>query len=146
MPSGIGAALAAARNGAQTILLEKSNCCGGCWTDGLDSGSMGVDFRIQTGIFKEICMELKRRGAVFTETVQHYQCDIEHSKLLFDELMLKAGVKVLYHAYGVDVIKDGNTITGVILDCEEGVMAIKAKMVIDCSGYGTLLSRSGSGI
>ncbi|MCL5071006.1 MAG: FAD-dependent oxidoreductase [Actinobacteria bacterium] len=143
-PGGIGAALASARNGVSTILLEQSNCLGGIGTSGLSNGFMGLDFNVSAGILKEICAELKNRGAVFSETYQHYQVDIEHYKFLLDQMMIKSGVKILYHALGVDVIKDGNSVEGVILECDEGRMAIKAKIVIDGTGYATIAARAGA--
>ncbi len=145
-PGGIGAALAAARNGAGTILVERCNCCGGLATQGLVTAFEGVDFHVNSGIFEEVVRGLKKRGAVDLETYGQYYFDIEHYKRLLDEIMKQSGVKLLYHARGVGAVKEGNTIKGIIIDSEEGREAILAKMVIDCTRFGTIAIRSGAQI
>lgn len=66
-PAGIGAALAAARNGAKTILIEKFSCLGGRQTLVLNSNFSFVDPEIQGGIIQEIIGELKKGGALLKD-------------------------------------------------------------------------------
>jgi len=72
-PAGIGAALAAARNGAKTILMEQLGYLGGAATNCLVSVFEGVDFAIYGGIFREVCKQLKREGKVLAYDIP-YRC------------------------------------------------------------------------
>ncbi|MCL5071004.1 MAG: FAD-dependent oxidoreductase, partial [Actinobacteria bacterium] len=144
-PGGIGAALASARTGESTILLEKSNRLGGIGSLGLSVGFFCVDFDVQGGIFKEINVELKKRGAIFSETYQHYGYDKEIYRRLLEEMMMKAGVKLLYDAKAIDVIKEGNAVKGVIIDTDsDGTYAIQAKVVVDCTKYANMAMKAGA--
>lgn len=67
-PAGIGAAVAAARQGASTILIEQQGCLGGVATNtlvGVWLGSYSRDgaYPVVGGIFREIVDRLTREGA-----------------------------------------------------------------------------------
>ena len=69
--------------------------------------------------------------------------DPEAAKYVLDEMIREAGVKMLYHTWGSNVIMDGNTIKGVFVESKSGRMAILAKVVIDCTGDGDIFHMAG---
>lgn len=154
-PAGIGAALAAARQGARTVLLENQICLGGSGTSGL-LNRLGPyhDQReiILGGIPWEILEKLRARGMAGPPTPtsptdwQNYWLvyDPEAMKLVLDEMAQEADVEVLFNARVADVIMDGATIRGVIIESKSRRQAILAKIVIDCTGDGDVAAWAGA--
>ena len=75
--------------------------------------------------------------------------DPEHLKLLSQELLLEQGVKLVYHAWACMPIMDTSMdskprVAGVTFESKEGRMAIRAKVVIDCTGDGDIFARAGA--
>jgi len=62
---------------------------------------------------------------------------------VLDEMIQEAGVKMLYHSWGVNAIMDGNTIKGVFIESKSGRQAVLAKVVIDCTGDGDVFHWAG---
>jgi hypothetical protein len=60
-----------------------------------------------------------------------------------DEMIKEAGVDMFFHSWGVDVIKTGNAVQGVIFESKEGRQAIIAKNVVDASGDGDIYHNAG---
>lgn len=58
--------------------------------------------------------------------------------------MEEAGVKILYHTLVVDVIREGNTIKGIIMESNEGRHVVIGKCIIDCTGIGYIVWKSGA--
>lgn len=143
-PAGIGAALAAARNRAKTILVEQLGYLGGAATNCLVTVFEGVDFAIYGGIFREVCGQLKREGKVLDDTWACFTFDGEYYKFLLNNMMEEGGVKLLFHAYGVDAIKEGNTIKGIFIESKEGRQAVLGKIVIDATGSADIAWKSGT--
>lgn len=137
-PSGLAAALASKRAGADTILLERFGCFGGVIT------TVGMEtlgwYRYEGCIDSEgIGIEMERRAADMGATTKwpynDSEClDADFFKVVADNLILESGVKPLLHAIAVDAIMDGNTIKGVIIESKSGRQAILASRVIDCTG------------
>ena len=98
--SGVAAALAAARGGAKTIIVEKSNCLGGAAVNCLVNPFMqywteidGSRVDLSAGIFKEIHDRLKERGALQRESFLE-----EELKYILNEMVAEANVDLLFHA------------------------------------------------
>jgi hypothetical protein len=70
--------------------------------------------------------------------------DPEAAKVLMDEMIQEAGVEMFFHAWGVDVIKTGNAVQGIIFESKEGRQAIIAKAVVDGSGDGDIYHHAGA--
>jgi hypothetical protein len=143
-PAGIGAALAAARNGVKTILIEQLGYLGGAATNCLVTVFEGVDFDIYGGIFEEICKELKREGKVLTDTWACFTFDGEYYKYLLNNMAEGTGIELLFHAHGVGAIKDGNMIKGVFIESKEGRQAVLGKIIIDTTGSADIAWKSGT--
>ncbi|MCL4182929.1 MAG: FAD-dependent oxidoreductase [Burkholderiaceae bacterium] len=155
-PGGIGAALASARNGARTILLERFGCLGGSQTLTLSNLFAFVDSRIQGGIIQEIVDRLGKGGGIVLDCPEkvnrsgwgpeqgvHF-FDGEYYKYLLDVMMKESGAKVLFHSFVVATIREGNSLRGVVVESRQGRFAVTAKVVIDCSGLGEIAWKSGA--
>jgi hypothetical protein len=143
-PAGTAAAIAASRTGAETYLVERYNHLGGLWTGGLvlpllSTHALDQNQRTRQviyGIGGEMSRKLKDLGMSINEVDP--VIDPEAGKFVLDEMILEAGVKMLYHTWATSVIMDGNRITGVFVESKSGRMAILAKVVVDCTGDGDI--------
>lgn len=147
-PGGLAAALASARSGADTTLLERFGCFGGNIT------VVGVEgfawYRHENtveagGIGREFEERAKAMGAAVPESQSlSYELDSEGFKLVADTLVREAGVHPMLHRQFVAPIMDGNRITGVIVESKAGREAILAKRVIDATGDADVAFRAGA--
>ena len=164
-PAGVCAAVAAARQGIRTLLVDSGNCLGGMGTKGLVGPFMTCydakgERMIIRGLFEEIVDRLValggalhpagiRQGTEFTAWISegHDHCtpfDPELLKVVYDHLCKEAGVKVLYHANFVRPIMKGKRICGAVLLTPSGLEAARADLVIDATGDGTVAYRAGA--
>ena len=144
-PAGIGAALAAARNGAKTRLIEVNGCLGGVWTAGLLSWLFEMD---QPGATREITRELDQRGArrnICSHSTDKYAYDVEAMKLLLEELLTSAGVEFHLHSRVVAATRTGARLRSLITESQSGREAWTAHTFIDASGDGDLSALAGCG-
>jgi hypothetical protein len=153
-PAGVGAALAAARTGAKTVLIENQICLGGMATAGMVN-RLGPyhDQRalILGGIPWEVLRILIDRGLAQEPIIcdpknwSDYWLvfDPEGMKLVLDELLRKAGVQVFFGALGVSPILRDGAIEGVIVESKSGRQAILGQIVVDATGDGDIAARAG---
>ena len=163
-PAGMCAAIAAARQGVSVILVEQGGCCGGMATRGLVGPFMTCydakgETMIIRGLFEEIVDRMVARGyaihpaeveggTAFTSWIKigHEHVtpfEAEGLKLVIDEMLEEAGVKVLYHTDFLRPVLEGDTITGVLVSSKKGLEIIKGTVIIDCTGDGDVACRSG---
>ena len=143
-PGGIGAAVAAARNGAKTILLERFGSFGGTWTAGLLSAIMPYPF--VKGLFLELVERWTQAGGWNTWGDKYGaggSYDSEAAKVVLDRFIVDAGITPFFFAQATAVIREGSRITGVIIESKEGRQVIRAKMIIDSSGDGDVSALAG---
>ena len=165
-PSGVIAAVAAARSGADTLLIERYSFLGGNGTAGLMTCYNGFRNQrapeaLQTvkGIPAEYIAELVRLGGVaerdnyernFTHDVAKGDIpytvpfDPEAAKMASLNLIRKEGVKLRLHSWVVGPMLDGARVTGVVVESKSGRQAIAADIVIDCTGDGDIAARAGA--
>ncbi|MFT5390388.1 MAG: hypothetical protein ACI8PT_000573 [Gammaproteobacteria bacterium] len=171
-PAGTAAAVAAAREGAEVTLLERYNHLGGLSTGGLviwiDRMSDWDGNPTIQGFAQEIFERLpadavagpKREewGSRDPQRAAHWAMrtagfhgivtwsptiDPEQLKILSQELLLEAGVRLVFHSLAsVPIVEDGK-VTGVVFESKEGRQALFADVVIDCTGDGDVFSRAG---
>ena len=140
-PAGVGAALAAARNGTNTLLIEQHGCLGGMWTTGMVIPIW--DWENKGGIMQEIVDSLTaNKQTVYSGPLLGF--DIEAMKYLLDRMMIQSGVHILFHTYFTAPIMDGKSVCGVIVENKSGRQAYRAKCVIDCTGDGDVAARAGA--
>lgn len=172
-PAGICAAVAAAREGADVVLMERYGHLGGLSTGGLvfwiDRMTDWQGNLLVAGIGQEM---IERSGAEATlgpprelwgatdPTQAAYwgqrtsalrgvvqwspTVDPEVLKLVSNDLVREAGVTTLLHCWAAGVVRDGATVSGVIFESKEGRKALLAKVVIDCTGDGDVFALAGA--
>ena len=151
-PAGVAAAVAAARAGARTRLLEVQGCLGGIWTAGLlsyvlDPGGKG-------GFLPEIVARLAAAGAppLVERDAQRpwvdgaFCCDPEVMKLVLEQVCHEAGVALQLHTRVVATIKEQpGHLTYVLTESKSGRQAWGASLFVDCTGDGDLAALAGCG-
>jgi ribulose 1,5-bisphosphate synthetase/thiazole synthase len=147
-PGGLTAAIAAAREGVDTLLLERYGCFGGVLSQ---VGVEGVAWyrHEQTvesnGIGNEYEIQAKALGGSTKEPQSDSEAlDAEMFKVVADKMVLEAGARPLLHAMAVDVIMEANVIKGIIIESKSGRQAILAKRVIDATGDADIAARAGA--
>lgn len=147
--AGQTAALAAARNGADTMLVESAGFLGGISATLPWLGFHDRDYRlIVKGIPLEFCRRLQEMGAASAhefdpKCASGISIDSHWWKILLMQLMREAGVRLLMHTVVVDTIREGDRIRGVIVENKSGRQRIEADITIDCSGDGDVAARGG---
>lgn len=137
-PGGLSAALAAAREGMDTTLIERFGCFGGNITHaGVES--LAWYRHEQTieagGIGREFEEKAMQMGASRAEPQSSSQAlDTELFKHVADVLVQEAGIQPFLHCFGVHALMEGTTIKGIITESKSGRQALLAKRVIDATG------------
>lgn len=144
-PAGVAAAVAAARAGASTLLIENQGCLGGIWTAGLLSWV--IDQGNKDGLMREITGELQRRDAYAPRAERtDYAYDPEVMKLLLEELCAEAGVRVRLHTRVVAAeVEAGRRLRWLLTESKSGREAWSADTFVDCTGDGDLAAQAGCG-
>ncbi|MGD9519379.1 MAG: FAD-dependent oxidoreductase, partial [Armatimonadota bacterium] len=139
-PAGVGAALAAAAEGADTLLVERYGMLGGLWTAGL----VNPFFEAMSNgwLVTALIDRLKAAGAWRTWKFSH-TFDPEVMKRELELMTQEAGVTLLYHALCVDSIVEDGCLRGVLIESKAGREALLADIIVDCTGDGDVAARAG---
>jgi hypothetical protein len=141
-PAGVAAALAAARAGARTRLLETHGCLGGIWTSGLLSYIL--DSSNKPGIMHEILTALQAREKDVRRAPSMY--DPEAVKLLLEQMCEEAGVELQLHTHCAAAVRDeANRLALVVTESKSGREAVAGKVFVDCTGEGDVAHQAGCG-
>ena len=154
-PAGIAAALASARSGADTLLVERYGFLGGMLTAGLVAHYDPIDQMEITGIARELYKRLKERGTIVEYDMSGVEMpyrywqggcgvDAEAFKQLAFEMMEEAGVTLLLHALASRALVEAGRLTGVEVCVKGGTMALSAKCLVDATGDGDLCALAGA--
>jgi hypothetical protein len=146
-PAGIAAALAAARVGCKTALIEKAIFAGGMTTGGLQPcivhmTSDGKNI-VAAGICKEVVDTTVKRMS-FKPNYCWQNVDPEILKKVYDEMLTEAGVKVYFGLTLAEVIMENDTLQAVVVATPQGLEAVKGKYFIDATGDGHISAWSGA--
>lgn len=159
-PSGLAAALAAARKGKEVLILEKTGCLGGMGTSGLVPTFAPLDDGkriLAQGIAEEVVQRLEERGGV-SERLRDgrllndkdesswlwIQYNHEKLKKLYDDMVEEVGIEVRFSSQFLDVEMYNSEINRLIVLGKEDLFAIKAKSVIDATGDAVIAKKAGS--
>jgi hypothetical protein len=166
-PAGLGAALGAADADAEVILAERYGFLGGNATVALVMPLMsfhtqrrassarpqrlmptdhGAGDPVIAGALRTLLEHLVAAGGAIAPS-EHtgfvVPFDPEIFKLVALDLLDKAGVQFLFHALATDVIGDTG-VDGVVFATKSGPLAIKANVVVDCTGDGDVAALAGA--
>lgn len=161
-PSGIGAAISAARNGASVKIIEQYGFLGGNLTAGLvgpcmTSFSLDGSIQLVRGVFDEFVREMEKTGGAVhpskTKSGTPYSgfmkfgheavtpFDPESAKITAMDMCERAGVELMLHSFVVDTVTSGNAVSGVVVANKSGLEMVPASVVIDCTGDGDVAAR-----
>jgi hypothetical protein len=141
-PAGFAAAVASARSGAKTMLIEWAGCLGGIWTTG--NLSIILDGGGKDGIFRELISRLEQEGGYLaTGYKQEFTHDSETMKLVLEQMCMEAGVEIQLHTKVVEAVVRDNEIQAIITEGHSGRRALCARTYIDATGNGELAFRAG---
>lgn len=151
--SGAAAAITAAQEGASVTLIERYGFMGGISTQVLDTfygfftpGSQA--FKVVGGVPDQIVSALMDKDkALYRPNTygagQGITYDPEALKIVWETFAKQAGVRLLYHTFVLDVVRDGEHVTGVIAVNKRGLMQIDARVIIDATGDADLAVAAG---
>lgn len=146
-PAGLIAAVAAARQGASTLLIERYGFVGGMATSALVTPVS--EFRVNgkqhiAGIPLELMRDAAALGGAQVDRESgNYPVNDEIMKLAAQRLALDAGVTLLYHSWFSDCIVSDGRLTHVIVQNKAGRIAYGARVFIDCTGDADVVRAAG---
>ena len=172
-PAGCAAAWAAAKAGADVTLIERYNCLGGLSTGGLvmwiDRMTDWSGNHVIQGFAREFIDRLppeavagpprgdwgsqdKTKAGYWGQRTTAFHgivcwaptIDPERMKLNAQEMLLEAGVRIVFHAWAARPIIEGGAARGVVFESKAGRTALLAKVVVDTTGDGDMFARAGA--
>jgi hypothetical protein len=172
-PAGCAAAWAAAKAGADVTLIERYNCLGGLSTGGLvmwiDRMTDWQGNHVIQGFARHFIERMPpeavagppradwgsrdpakfaywgQRTTAFHGIVQWAPTlDPERMKLNNQEMLLQAGVRIVFHAWAARPLVEDGAAKGVIFESKAGRQAVMAKVVVDTTGDGDMFARAGA--
>jgi hypothetical protein len=148
--AGCLAALAAAREGAKTMLVDRFGYLGGNMGPGMFSGgvlhlALGHDFA-QLERVPGLVGEFLDRCEGYADHLlgKDYFKDSQVVAYVWQRLMDESGVQLMLNTYAGQPIMEGNTVTGVVIENRDGTQAVRAKVVIDTTGDCGIGERAGA--
>ncbi len=144
--AGSFAAIAAAREGAEVVLVEQAATLGGSATGALVTPTMSVHVEGEphhSYLAKELdaraiaagAMQLRRKARYYDPTL--LPCVLE-------DMALEAGVRLYYYTTLLDVVKEGGCVIGAVVKDKSGIHVIRGRIFIDASGDGDLSVLAGA--
>jgi flavin-dependent dehydrogenase len=136
-PAGIGAALGAARAGARTLLIENHSFFGGvaAWAMGMQMNQMRPNGKPRSQIHELVIEKLLAYGDQAVRLGTHeVWCNVEYLKVALLDALDQASCKYHVHVRAADAIVEKDRITGVVVATKRGLLNIRARTVVDCTG------------
>ena len=146
-PAGLAASVSAARRGARTLLVERYGFLGGMGTAGGVTNFAGLYGRrngemqqLVHGVVDDLLARIDALGGLnqpqdgMLGRIRVRSYDVSAYKCAADQLLLSAGVHILFHAWAATVLMKGTAIEALVVETKSGRQAIRARSFIDCSG------------
>lgn len=143
--AGVAAALAAARGGASTMLVERYGYLGGLATGGL---VILLPTDTEGAMTWETIGRLEKVGGIGKTEVPGWPIvfDPELYKWLAFEMLQEAGCRLLLNAWAVSAVAEGNMVKGAVFETKAGRRAVLAKVVVDATGDADIAHFAGAAI
>lgn len=148
-PAGCAAAIASAREGAKTLLIEATGALGGMGTSGAMNNwcpfSDGNKI-IYKGIAEEIYWKAKQGVPHFPKNDHQWlPINTEQLKRVYDDMVIQSGAKVLLFSMMAGVeMKNKKEVDYILVANKQGLTRYKAKVYVDCTGDGDLAAFAGA--
>ncbi|PYI56272.1 FAD-dependent oxidoreductase [Paenibacillus flagellatus] len=150
-PAGIAAAVASARLGAETLLVERYGFLGGAGTAMMVNPWMsywaagGSNVQLIFGVLQELIERMTAMG-MYGHPKQKTAFDPEALKVAAEQLCLEAGVKLLYHSFLGEAVMDeaGSRIERVRFANKAGLVDFRASVYVDTTGDADLAGLAGA--
>ena len=161
--AGIAAAIAAARSGAETLLVEKTGWLGGQGVTGatglhtffnvFDARPGAEPLRVVAGIAQELVDRVQHLGGGMGHVPMERGGDFvsmltpvepETFKLAAAQLCLEVGVRLMLHTVLDEVRATGGHVEGVVIWSKAGRTLVEATQYVDCTGDGDLAAYAGA--
>ena len=145
-PAGLGAAIAASRMGAKTLLVESYGFLGGMWTIG---GVNEFNARNRSSrILLELIDRLEAQGSALVRKERNgmnVKFEPEGMKRVLDDFVRDERIDVLLHAPVVDTLVDaGRKVHGIALGIKRGLSAVQGTCIVDATGDGDVAAFAGA--
>jgi hypothetical protein len=146
-PAGVGAAVAAARKGAKTLLLERYGFLGGVGAHGMGMpiNQMRPNDRSRGAIHDLVIDHVLSYGQEAGRLVGHaLVCNVEYLKPALFDLLDAVGCTYLLHSRIVDATVEDGRLVGVVIAAKEGLVRVAAKVFVDATGDADLAHFAGA--
>ncbi len=145
--AGAVAAIAAARNGVKTLVVEQFGFLGGSGAAALVMPMMPNHVErkpLVRGISQEIQRRLLDLGcAAMDKNGNEGWFNPEALKFVLEDMVLEAGGRILYFTLVEDVIMAGDVLKGVVVVNKSGRQAVFSKIIVDSTGDGDVAALAG---
>lgn len=155
-PAGLAAAVAAARHGARTLLVERYGFLGGMGTAGGVTNFAGLYGRVDgawrpvvRGVVDDLLRRLDDLGGLnepqdgLQGRIRVRSYDVSAYKLAADDWLDAAGVQRLHHAWVAGVVRDGARVQALLAETKSGRVALRAEAFVDASGDADVAAAAG---
>ena len=147
--AGFVAAIAAARTGAKTALVERNGFVGGANTATYNTGPGWTGDSDKNQIIGgpgwEFLERMEREGhAIIDRDTKRTQIFPEATKQVALDMVVEAGVELFLHTWAGEVLMDDRRIRGLVVQCKSGRQVILAKAFVDCSADGDVAAQAGA--
>ncbi|MEN6372534.1 MAG: FAD-dependent oxidoreductase [Armatimonadota bacterium] len=141
--AGFSAAVASARLGAKTLLIERYGFLGGLATAGLVNPFMthrtSTGLPLIGGIYDDIRAKLAEIDGIRENTF-----DSEAMKFVLQEMAIEAGVELLLHSWVSGAVMDGASVKGLKVTNKSGENTYCAGCTVDATGDGDVAAFAGA--
>jgi hypothetical protein len=151
--AGVAAAVAAARAGASTMLVERGGFLGGVASAGLMTSATnfaltGDGRQVVKGILEEVLDRLAEREAITprwrTRALPQFPFDQGTFRIVLIEMAQDAGVETLVETWVTQVVQEGDRLRGAIVESKGGRQAVLAQVLVDTTGDADLAAFAGA--
>jgi hypothetical protein len=147
-PAGFCAAVAAARLGARTLLVEQMNCLGGIATAGGHNHlclytAWGTDVRVVGGVAYEMARRVVDLGCGVMGR-GNVDFELPGMKLALEQMAAEAKVELLYQTLFADAIVADGRVVGACIQNKSGRQAVLARRVVDATGDADVAASAGA--